>query len=107
MSTAVPVHPGAGGNDGWGVHWVQHCGDTWELGMETDPTVVLWGALARGCQAQGGTPSHPGLCHAVGRQPHGAMGPRSRLPFPLTGAVKEALCAWPLPWPVRTSGSPA
>lgn len=28
----------------------------------------------------------------------------SGLPFPLKGAMKEALCARPLPWPVRPSG---
>lgn len=47
MSTAMPVHPGAGGSDGWGVHRVQHCGDTWQLGMETDPHGTL------GCFGQG------------------------------------------------------
>lgn len=80
------------------------------------PRVALWGALVRGCHTQGAAPRqwqcqampcHAAPCHDVGLQPHGAVGPGAQLHFPLAGTVKEALCTQPLPWPVRTSGSPA
>lgn len=75
--------------------------------------VALWGALGSGCHARRAAPSRSQRprwavpCRAAGLQPHGAVGLGAWLPFPLAGAVKEALCARPLPWPVRPPGSPA
>lgn len=43
-------------------------------------------------------------CRGGGPQPPGTAGPGSRSPSPFTGSMKEALCARPLPWPVRLSG---
>lgn len=59
----------------------------------------LWGAWGRGGAHRAG------LCHAL----LGVRSPRYGgagigLPFPLKGTMKEALCARPLPWPVRPSG---
>lgn len=63
---------------------------------------ALWGALGRGA-------AHREQLWELGRAVVGVRSPRYRgarsaLPFPLTGAMKEALCAQPLPWPVRPSG---
>lgn len=80
MSTAMPVHPGDGGSDGWGVHRVQYCGDTWQLGMETDPhgTLGCFGQRVPGKEGNSWPPWVVSCCGSAAPRCYGA-----RIPSPL------------------------
>lgn len=83
--------------------WVWGCLVPGDVG---GPPSGTSGCFGQRCRAQGAAPSaSQWLCRAA----EGLCSPRyggagRARPFPLTGAMKEALCARPLPWPVRPSG---
>lgn len=63
----------------------------------------MWGRPL-GCLGQRWR-TQAGLCRALlGVRSPRCGGAGIGLPFPLKGTMKEALCARPLPWPVRPSG---
>lgn len=118
MSTAMPAHPGASGERWGGGHPGYPAPRVWGCSAAGDRDRPLWlsgchfGVLwAEGAVHRGQLPGPRASampCHTVpwgGSAAPRCRGAGARLPFPLAGAVKEALCARPLPWPVRTSGN--